>query len=410
VSDLIVAGAGPAGCATAIAAARAGLDVLVIDKADQFPRDKACGDALTPRAVAALAGLGVDLPPQAHPVRGLIAWGLDQHCSQFCWPETAGLPPIGYTIRRRQLDDALLQAAVTAGARVELGQPVTGFVLERGRATGVVTARGTHLAPVVVDATGASSRLGDAIGLPRLGSRPLGVAVRGYMTGDGGDDQWLHSWLALEGADGVRLPGYGWVFPMGDGLFNVGVGQLSSSASFRKTNYRQLLQDWVGGLGWRLAWSSGIAGAGLPMGIDREALYRRGVLLVGDAAGLVNPFNGEGVSYALQSGLAAGLAVARACAAGFSTPAGEAALQSYHHGVMAAFGHYFTAGNLFAALMGHQTVLDACLRYGLPLPLVMRPVNKLMANLMALHGGPVDDRALRLLLALASGLRMSGPH
>jgi len=395
-----VAGAGPAGCAAAIAAARGGLDVLVIDKAACFPRDKACGDALTPRAVAALKALGVDLPG-AHFVRGLIAYGLDNHCSRFEWPATSGLPAAGYTIRRAQLDDALLQAAITAGAHVELGQPVTGLLLEGGRTAGVTTQTGERRAPVVVDATGASSRLGEAIGLPRLPSRPFGVAVRGYMSGEGGDDQWLHSWLALEGADGTPLPGYGWVFPMGAGLFNVGVGQLSSSVSFRRTNYRQLLLDWVGHLGWRLTWTGKVAGAGLPMGIDRAALYRRGLLLAGDAAGLVNPFNGEGVSYGLQSGLAAGLAAVRAGVAGFGTPDAELALQRYHLDIKAAYSHYYAAGGLFADLMGHEVALTACLRYGLPHGRVMRPVNKLMANLIAPHGGPMDDRAARMAIGLA---------
>jgi flavin-dependent dehydrogenase len=138
----------------------------------------------------------------------------------------------------------------------------------------------------------------------------------------------------------------------------------------------------------------------LPMGMDRIGLYRHGVLLAGDAAGLVNPFNGEGVSYALESGAWAGRAVGRAHDAGFGTPAAEKALQGYHHQVKAAFGHYMGAGRLFAALMGHEAVLAACVRFGLPRPALMRLVNKLMANLVAPDAGSLDDRVIRAALRL----------
>ena len=409
-ADVIVAGAGPAGCATAITAARAGLGVLLLDKAPAFPRPKACGDALTPRAVAALAALGVTLPAEAHKVTGLAAYGSGGQPHYYPWPTTAGYPVVGYTMPRAGLDAHLLAAAQAAGVKVELGQTVTGLVLENGRATGVTLADGsTRRAPVVVDAGGASAKLGEAIGLPRQNKRPLGVAVRGYMRGQSplADEAWLHSWLALTGPDGAPLSGYGWVFPLGGGLYNVGVGQLSTSPTFRRTDYRGLLRTWAATLppAWGLEWVSdgpgpAIMGAGLPMGLNRPAVYRRGVLLTGDAAGLVNPFNGEGVSYALASGRMAGLALAGAEAAGFGTTAAETALQGYHHSVKAAFGRYMGAGNRFAALMGHEAVLAACLRYGLPRPLVMRLANKLMSNLIAPQAGPWDDRLLRGLVKI----------
>jgi len=402
-ADLIVAGGGPAGTAAAIRAAGAGLDVVLLDKAPAFPRPKVCGDALTPRAVAALGRLDVDIPSTWQPACGLAAWGEGDHPYPFIWPAAAG-PHLAYAVPRSQMDAHLLVTAQAAGARVELGRTVTGLLLEGGRAVGVTTNNDTWRAPVIVDATGASSRLGVAAGMPRLPDRPMGVAVRGYMRGvDGAGEPWLHSWLALAGQDGTPLPGYGWVFPLGNGLFNVGVGQLSTSVSFRHTDYRALLRQWVSTLpsDWGLAWVDAkpdIGGAMLPMGIDRRVVYRRGVLLTGDAAGLVNPFNGEGVSYALDSGEMAGRAAVIAHRLGIGTPAAETALQGYHHSVKNAFGHYFWAGNLFTRLMGHQDVLTACLRHGLPRAWVMRPVNKLMANLIAPSGGSLDDRVLRGML------------
>lgn len=403
--DLIIAGAGPAGSAAAIRAASAGLSVALLDKASQFPRTKACGDALTPLAVEALHRLGVPLPPGTQPVRGLAAWGEADHPQLYPWP---GHLTQSVTVPRDRLDAHLLEAARQAGAHVQLGETITGLRLDGDRCRGLMTASGQWLAPVVIDAAGASSRLGAAAGMPRLASRPSGVAVRGYMTGaPEATGPWLHLWLALSGADRRPLPGYGWVFPLGDGLYNVGVGQLSTSATYQKTNYRELLQEWVATLPpeWQLRWlrpDSGpvITGAMLPMGLDRRLVYRRGVLLTGDAAGLVNPFNGEGVSYALESGDMAGRAVAQAARAGFGTAAAEAALQGYHQAIKARYGRYFWAGNLFTVLMGNQAFLDACVRYGLPRRAVMRVVNKLMANLIAPTGGPLDDRILRTALRI----------
>jgi len=381
-------------------AARAGLDVLLLDKAPAFPRPKACGDALTPRAVSALKTLEVTPQPSWHQARGMAVYGQRDAPYHFDWPFG-----VAFTAPRTEFDALMLQRAAAAGAAVHLGVPVTAPLLEGGRVVGVTDARGgTWRAPVVVDATGASSRLGAAAGMPVLASRPLGVAVRGYMTGElpAEEEPWLHSWLALRGGDGQRLAGYGWVFPLGKGRYNVGVGQLSTSPSFRRTDYRSLLRTWAASLpvAWGLRWDGDIAGAALPMGINRRVLYRRGVLMVGDAAGLVGPFDGEGVSYALESGAWAGEAVVRAAAAGFGTPAGEAALQGYHHQVKAQFGGYFRAGEIFTHLMGNPAVLEFCLRHGLPRPWVMRPVNKLMSNLIAPSGGPLDDRALRALVQL----------
>ena len=428
VADVIVVGAGPAGCAAAITAARAGLDVLLVDKAPASPRPKACGDALTPLSVAALSTLGLDPPSTWHKTYGMALYGERDEPYTFDWPATSGLPTFAYTVKRAELDDFLLNAARQAGARVRLGVPVTGPVMARGRAAGIASSGGVFHSGVVIDATGASSRLAAAAGMPRLDHRPMGVAARGYMRGEPGpDERWLHSWLALKppgqasggpGESGAgqrmaeqRMAGYGWVFPLGGGLYNVGLGQLSTSSGFGHTDYKAVLRDWAKALpaDWGLTWvdaageatdEPAVMSAALPMGLNRTVVYRRGVLLVGDAAGLISPFDGEGVSWGLESGIWAGSAVAAAKAAGFGSAASERALQSYHMRVKAELGRYFRAGNIFTKLMGNPAVLSACLRYGLPRRAVMRPVNKLMANLIAPSGGPLDDRLLRLLLRL----------
>ncbi|MCL2316399.1 MAG: tryptophan 7-halogenase, partial [Actinomycetia bacterium] len=300
---------------------------------------------------------------------------------------------------------------------------------ERGHVRGVVTTDGRTIAGrVVVDAAGAASRLADQMGLPRRPDRPMGVAVRAYVRGTAGAPAVgrIHSWLAPHDAAGARLTGYGWLFPLGDGLFNVGVGQLSTSPSFRHTDYRALLRDFVAGLpaDWDLRFvgepvrSAGgaleapdvdrpqIHGAGLPMGFDRVVAYRRGLLLTGDAAGLVNPFNGEGVSYALRSGQLAGEAIVDAfrTPGGVGSPAAEAALQGYHHALKAEVDPYFRLGRLFARLIAHPGVVEAGLAHVLPHQAPMDPVNKVMANLIPPRGGGVGDRTLRLAVRLSGAV------
>ena len=409
-------GAGPSGCAAALTAARAGVDVLLLDKAEAMPRVKACGDALTPRAVAALGTLGLDIPEHWHRSQGIAVYGDTDGPYNFDWPASSGLPTISCTVPRSEFDNFMLEAARAAGVQVRLGVAIHGPITDGKRAIGVSGSGEVWLAPVVIDATGAAARLAVAAGMPRLTQRPMGVAARGYMRSLGPqapDERRLHSWMAMpEPASPettTRLVGYGWVFPMGGGLYNVGIGQLSTSASFGRTDYRAALLDWVKTLppDWGMTWVDAggeptkqpeILSAALPMGLNRKVVYRNGVLVVGDAAGMVSPYDGEGVSWGLESGIWAGEAVAEARTAGFSTSDGEAALQSYHWRVKAEIGRYYRGGVAFTKLMGNPTVLAACLKYGLPRKWVMRVVNKMMAGLVAPQGGPLDDRVLRFLL------------
>jgi len=416
--DLIVVGAGPSGCAAALTAARAGLDVLLLDKAEAMPRVKACGDALTPRAVAALGMLGLDIPSHWHRSVGIAVYGDHDGPYLFDWPASSGLPTVSCTVPRSEFDSFMLDAARSAGVQVRLGVAIHGPITDGKRVIGVSGDGEIFLAPVVIDATGASARLAVPAGMPRLQQRPMAVAARGYMRSFGTespDEQRLHSWMAMaepaspDSPEVARLVGYGWVFPMGGGLYNVGIGQLSTSASFGRTDYKTALVDWAKTLPekWGMTWVGAdgapvdtpeIMSAALPMGLNRKVVYRNGTLLVGDAAGLVSPYDGEGVSWGMESGMWAGEAVAAAKTAGFSTSDGEAALQAYHWRVKAELGRYYRGGVAFTKLMGNPTILAACLKYGLPRKWVMRLVNKMMAGLVAPQGGPLDDRILRLLL------------
>ncbi len=308
-ADVIVVGAGPAGSATAFYLAMAGLDVLVLEKAT-FPREKVCGDGLTPRAVKALTGMGIPIDEGDGWLRnkGLrtIASGMRL---EMDWPELSSFPGYGLVRARKDFDETLARRAQKAGARLHEGVNVTGPVLDdrSGRIVGV-TARQeddperdrTYRAPLTVAADGNSSRLSLSMGLRKRDDRPLGVAVRTYYSSPRHEDDYLESWLDLWDGDRL-LPGYGWIFGMGDGTSNVGLGMLNTSAAFGHTDYRALLRRWLKGMPAEWGFTEEnrtepVKGAALPMGFNRTPHYTRGLLLVGDAGGMVNPFNGEGIA------------------------------------------------------------------------------------------------------------------
>ena len=221
-ADVIVVGAGPAGSSTAFHLAQAGLDVLVLEKS-HFPREKVCGDGLTPRAVKQLLGMGIPLDPEDgwFPNKGLRIIGGGVRL-ELDWPDLASYPGYGMMRSRLGFDETLARAASKAGARLLEGVNVTAPVLDEttGRITGVTARAGppdsggaprTYRARVVVAADGNSSRLSLAMGLAKRDDRPLGVAVRTYYTSPRHDDDYLESWLELWDGDRL-LPGYGWIF------------------------------------------------------------------------------------------------------------------------------------------------------------------------------------------------------
>ena len=241
-ADVIVVGAGPGGSAAAYHMARHGLRVLLLEKTE-FPREKVCGDGLTPRAVRQLVRMGVDTSEKAGWLqnKGLRVIGGGVRL-ELDWPDLASFPNYGLVRTRMDFDDMLAQRAVEAGALLRTGVTVTGPVLdEDGRAIGVTAKTGPgkepveFRAPLVVAADGVSGKLPIAMGLTKRDDRPIGVAVRRYYHSPvRADDDYLESWLELRSSqDRDRLlPGYGWIFGLGDGRVNVGLGILNSSSAF----------------------------------------------------------------------------------------------------------------------------------------------------------------------------------
>lgn len=428
-ADVIVVGAGPAGATTAYYLAKTGLDVLLLEKAT-FPRDKVCGDGLTPRAVRQLVRMGIDTAaPGWVKNKGLriIGGGMRLHMP---WPELASYPNYGLVRARMDFDELLARHAENAGARLREGIRVTGPIIDdrTGRITGVKaestpvitghahggrsaadhgngSAREVEFrAPLVVAADGVSSRLATGMGIHKRDDRPMGVAVRAYFQTDRHEDDWMESWLELWDGDDL-LPGYGWIFGTGNGTSNVGLGVLNSSAAFGRVDYKDLLRRWTAQTPehWGFVEENrigSIRSAALPMAFNRQPHYLRGLLLVGDAGGMVNPFNGEGIDYAMEAASLAAEVITDASAHATATGR-ERVLQGYPRALKHDHGGYYTLGRTFVKLIGDPRVMKLCTRHGLPHPVLMRFTLKLLANLTDKRDGDAMDRIINTLTRLA---------
>ncbi|MER5645247.1 geranylgeranyl reductase family protein [Streptosporangium sp. NPDC002524] len=407
-ADVIVVGAGPAGSTTAFHLAQAGLDVLLLEKTT-FPREKVCGDGLTPRAVKQLIAMGIDIDaPGWVRNKGLRVVGGGMRF-ELDWPELSSFPDFGLVRTRQDFDEILAANAVKAGVRLLQGVNVTAPVLDdrSGHIVGVTAKRDgeevTYRSRLVVAADGNSTRVSLAMGLHKREDRPMGVAVRTYFESPRHDDDYLETWLELWDGD-TLLPGYGWIFGVGDGTSNVGLGLLNTSESFKGMDYRDLLKRWVKGMPPEWGYveenmTTPIRGAALPMAFNRQPHYTRGLVLVGDAGGMINPFNGEGIAYAMETGHIAAETIVQAL--GRVTPAQrERVLRAYPQTLKDAYGGYFTLGRGFVELIGHRGVMNFATRHALPHPHLMRFALKLLANLTD-RRGDASDRIINALSKVA---------
>jgi geranylgeranyl reductase family protein len=420
-ADVIVVGAGPAGSTAAYHLATAGLDVLLLEKTS-FPREKVCGDGLTPRAVKALTAMGIPVEPGNGWLinKGLRIIGGGGRI-ELAWPDLSSFPGYGTVRTRTDFDQLLARHAQKAGVRLLENISVTGPTIDErtGEVTGVTAreaaapaegagraskrpegAQRNFGARLVLAADGNSSRLSIAMGLRTRPDRPLGVAVRTYYKTPRHDDDYLEAWLDLW--DGRQLlPGYGWIFGMGDGTSNVGLGLLNTSDAFGNIDYRALLKRWLASMPpeWGFAEENRtqpVRGAALPMGFNRTPHYTRGLVLVGDAGGMVNPFNGEGIAYAMESGELAARSIVQALAR--PTAAGtERVLQSYPAALKQAYGGYYTLGRTFVKAIGHPSFMKFATRHGIKRPAVMRMTMKLLGNLTEPRDGDAVDRVINAL-------------
>lgn len=379
--ELLVVGAGPTGSAAAAWAAAAGRQVVLVDAAT-FPRDKTCGDGLTPRAVGALGelGLGPWLNDQ-HLVVGLRARGFGQ-VLDLPWPD-GPFPPVGAAVDRRTLDHRLVRTAVEWGATLIEDSRAVDVRAAHGRVESVTFATPSGIREVrpgaVVVADGVRSPTGRLLGRRWSRRLPYGVAARGYVRSGRSSEPWIASDLQLRGPAGETLPGYGWVFPLGNGLVNLGVGTLATARRPSHVNLRAVLDAYRDQQrdDWDLEGpATEVASALLPMGGTVTNLAGHNWVLAGDAAGCVNPLNGEGIDYGLETGhLAADLLADTALAGGSALRAWPAELQR-------AYGTSFAVARRLAVLLTVPGALDVLGPIGMRSAALMEVALRVMANLV----------------------------
>jgi len=360
--------------------------VTVVER-KAFPREKTCGDGLTPRAVHQLNEMGLaDQLAQFHRYNGLRATGMGRQL-ELEWPKHPVYPQYGYVVRRRELDTMVARNAVAAGATVlevyEALQPI----VDRGFVRGAVVqpSIGEPLeirARYVVVADGANSRFGRSLGTFRTREWPYGTAIRTYWDSPRTAEPWIESALDVKDRNGNPMPGYGWIFPVGDGTVNIGVGLLSTFREFKSVNTTHLLDAYAHQVADR--WEIDpdrpeckATSGRIPMGGSVGPKAGPSYLVIGDAAGSVNPFNGEGIDYAYETARMAAQVLHEALDGGDPT-----ALQRYPSMLETEYGEYFKVARLFARVIGRPALMRELTRAGMHSRTLMEWVLRIMANLL----------------------------
>jgi len=391
--DVVVVGGGPSGAVAALQLARTGARVALLEK-EALPRTKVCGDALIPDSLAVLSSLGLldRVSAEARPARGIRIYApggrpVDVEGTCLCLP-------------RQRLDGILLQAAEEAGARILSGAEGVGYEVEDGRAR-LEMRRGGRVesltAQLVVLATGASSKVLARFGIPHR-SEPSALALRGYyrLRPDVPEDL-LHIWY-----ERPVLPGYAWIFPVGDHVFNVGAGIFRGSGR-APPNLREVFERFrreCGRAGEMLEGATPLEplrGAPLRTNLQGSEMVADRILVTGEAIGSTFPFSGEGIGKAMETALLAAHTGTEALAAGRF---GARDLAGYPQAVAERLGSKFS----------HYAAAERWLRFPAIVNLVAwraarsRELRRILSDILNERRDPTD------LLSLAGFARAAFAH
>ncbi len=405
--SILVVGGGPAGAAAAYWLAREGHEVTLVEK-KEFPRDKTCGDGLTPRAILQMQDMGFDFGvAEFHRITGLRSYAGDDLMLEMEWPEHSRFPSWGGVMRRRDLD---AQIATLAGDQgVVIRQKTTATpVIEDGQLVGAELTSGGETEvvnpAVTIIADGSMNRFGRDLGASRRRDYPMGMAARGYFSSPMSKDPFLESQLDLRDRSGATMPGYGWVFPLGDGTVNVGVGLLSTFKRWKHVNTTHMMSDYVATAPahWELSEEAQLSrpvGGKLTMSFSKSPLVGTNWIAIGDAAGAINPWNGEGISYAYETGRIAADHVSKAIA---NDDLGL--LRRYPQYLEDEYGLYYKMARIFVKLIGNPSVMRTLAHTGLRNKPLMEWTLKVMSNLLDEDDKHMGERTYDALAAIVRTL------
>jgi geranylgeranyl reductase family protein len=354
---------------------------------------------LTPRAIKQLLDMGFDFDtPRLHKIHGLRAYG-GGTVLELAWPEHSMYPDWGAVMRRSDLDGQVAGLAAAQGVEVHQNTEARAIVAGSGLAGVELVHAGEteRIDPkVVVIADGSLSRFGRSLGAGRDRSQPYALAVRGYYSSPRSDDPFLESYLDIRDEAGRTMPGYGWIFPLGDGEVNLGVGVMSTFKGWKDVNTTELIGTLAATVPdyWgidRTASPAKLMGGKLPMAFSVGPKVGPNWVLVGDAAGAVNPFNGEGIDYAYETGRLAADHIHAALGSG-----DRARLHGYAQALEDEYALYHRVARLFVTLIGRPAILKALVTVGFRSRPLMEWVLKAMANLLEPDELGFAEKAFRL--------------
>ncbi len=404
---ILVVGGGPAGSAAAFWLAQQGHDVTLVEK-KEFPRDKTCGDGLTPRAIKQMDDMGFDFDvPEFHRITGLRSYAGDDLMLEMEWPEHSRFPNWGGVMRRRDLDMQIANLAQKQG--VTIRQKTTANpVIEDGQLVGAELVSGDETErvepAVTVIADGSMNRFGRELGSSRRKDYPMGMAARGYYSSPMSTDPFLESQLDLRDSSGATMPGYGWVFPLGDGTINVGVGLLSTFKRWKHVNTTHMMDHYANTAPdhWGISAESQLTrpvGGKLTMSFSKSPLVGSNWITIGDAAGAINPWNGEGISYGYETGRIAADHVSKAIANNDLS-----LLRRYPQYLQDEYGLYYKMARIFVKLIGNPPVMRTLAHTGLRNKPLMEWTLKVMSNLLDEDDKHMGERTYDALALLVRGL------